>query len=436
MVAFTYMADKQDCIFLIEGILSSDRWEGEPDKHRVNHKQINYHQDAIDAIYFVMKRFVISQSNALMLLKDFFDHIELDCPLPSQSALSRRKPSTRVTRSNKGRYFVISSTGIQVLKTKPKVTTSQRHALIGYQSKNHISFRIGDNRYRFSNNTTGAGRKKGTAKKLASRSVTKWLNLNRQQIGTLQALLNISGVKLFDALIPFYPTSPDNRQSLEAKYADFILYRNKQAAIKNVSDGYKVDKYVLEAIEVTLLPYNYKPEKESKYVLFIRCLNSNLCFIRYIPDDINTYIKPLRYSISATKEGNLLNFTISVQKNEYKTHIQNYGTSILCSTRKQEKEEKKYATFGSRAVNKALFAESISNNQTITFADKLALTKAPIRINFGNLELDCEEKFRSHMNKWISHVNLHLAEPLMEDIHSFDNAKPDTGFVGEFTKII
>lgn len=436
MVVFTYMADKQDCIFLVEGILSRDRWEGEPDKHRVNHKQINYHQDAIDAIYFVMKRFVISQSNTLILLKDFFDHIELDCPLPSQSALSRRKPSTRVTRSNKGRYFVISSTDIQVLKTKPKVTTSQRYELIGYQSKDHISFRVGENRYRFSNNTTGAGRKKGPTKKPASTSVTKWLNLNHQQAGTLLALLNINDIKLFDALIPFYPTASSNRNSLETKYADFMMYRNKKAAIQKVPNDYEVAKHTSEAIEVTLLPYNYKPEKESKYVLFIRCLNSNLCFIRYIPDDINTYIKPLRYSISATKEGNLLNFTISVQKNEYKTHIQNYGTSILCSTRKQEKEEKKYTTLGSREVNKALFAESISNNQTITFADKLALTKAPIRINFGNLELDCEEKFRSHMNKWISHVNLHLAEPLMEDVHSFDNAKPGTGFVGEFTKII
>ena len=430
------MADKQDCIFLIEDILGNERWQGKPDKHRVNHKQINYHQDAIDAIYFVMRRFVISQSNALILLKDFFGYIDLDCPLPSQSTLSRRKASARVSRSNEGRYFVISSSGIQVLKTKPKVTSSKRYALIGYQSKEHISFRINENMYRFSNNTSGAGRKKGTAKKPASTSVTKWLNLNRLQAGTLQALLNINDVKLFDALIPFYPTAPDNRKSLETKYADFMKYRNKQAAIRNVSNDDEIDKYALEAIEITLLPYNYKPEEESKYALFIRCLNSNLCFIRYIPDDINAYIKPLRYSIVATKKDNLLNFTLTFQKNKYKTHTQSYGASISCSIKKSNEDEKKYTTYGSRAVNKALFAENISSNQTITFADKLELTNAPILINFGNIELDCEEKFRSQMNKWISHLNLHLAEPLMEDIHAFDKAKPDTGFVGEFTKII
>ena len=153
------MADKKDCVFLIEGVLNSNRWEGKPNKHRVNHKQINYHQDAIDAIYFVMRRFTISQSNALMLLKDFFEHIHLDCPLPSQSALSRRKPSAKVSIFNKGKYFVISGSGIKVLKTKPKSAINTKHELIGYQSKGHISFRIGDNRYRFSHKVTRASKK-------------------------------------------------------------------------------------------------------------------------------------------------------------------------------------------------------------------------------------------------------------------------------------
>jgi len=435
------MADKQDCIFLIEDVLGDKRWQGKPDKHRVNHKQINYHQDAIDVIYFVMKRFVISQSNALMLLKDFFGHIELDCPLPSQSALSRRKPSSRVTRSNKGRYFVISNTGIQVLKTKPKVSDSQRHELIGYQSKKHISFRIGDNRHRFSKNISGAGRKKGTPKKPASTSVTKWLNLNHRQVGILKILLNTSDIQTFDALVPFFPTAAGNRKSLESKYADFMKYRNKQSAIAQIPDVYEITKHSEKTIELTLLPYNFglnenKEGKEFKHLLFIRCLNSNVCFIRYIPDEVDGYLKPLKYSISAAKEDNLLKFTLTFQKNEYKTHTQSYSASITCSTKKQEKSEKKSTTFGRRKVNKVLFAENIRHNQQITFADKLKLTNIPIQIKIGNHELDCEDKFRTHMSRWISHLNLHLAEPLMEDINSFDKAKPDTGFVGEFTKII
>ena len=149
--------------------------------------------------------FSIAKNNALILLKDFFHHIQLDCPLPSPPTLSRRDPSIRVSSLNKGRYLKISNSGINVLKTKPKSVINAKHELIGYQSKGYISFRIGDNRYRFAHKVTRASKKVDSTKNKDLTPIQQWLMSNRHQVGLVKELLDIDSDKLFDALIPFYP---------------------------------------------------------------------------------------------------------------------------------------------------------------------------------------------------------------------------------------
>ena len=428
------MADKKDCVFLIEGVLNSNRWEGKPNKHRVNHKQINYHQDAIDAIYFVMRRFTISQSNALMLLKDFFEHIHLDCPLPSQSALSRRKPSAKVSIFNKGKYFVISGSGIKVLKTKPKSAINTKHELIGYQSKGHISFRIGDNRYRFSHKVTRASKKIDSTKNEELSSIQQWLRSNRQQVGLVKELLDIDSDKLFDALIPFYPVDTGNRKSLEDNYSDFMKHKSKDEDIKKSFASYQITKHKKSSIEVVLVPYKYTAtgKKETiRQALFIRCLHSNLSFIRYLPDVINNYPQPLEYSISALKKDDIVLFTLTLKKNQY--YYQNFVTFIVCSTQKAIKPTKKAFKLGkNRTVNKSLFAESITNNEKVSFVEKQVLHNQPVTLNIGNIQTDSHDTVESFLSEWIYYLNQHNAEPLMEDIETFETCKKNEGFVGEF----
>lgn len=428
------MADKKDCVFLIEGILSSNRWEGKPSKHHINHQQVNYHQDTIDVIYFVMGRFSIAKNNALILLKDFFHHIQLDCPLPSPPTLSRRDPSIRVSSLNKGRYLKISNSGINVLKTKPKSVINAKHELIGYQSKGYISFRIGDNRYRFAHKVTRASKKVDSTKNKDLTPIQQWLMSNRHQVGLVKELLDIDSDKLFDALIPFYPVDASNRKSLEENYSDFMKHKSKGEDIKKSFASYQITKHKKSSIEVVLVPYKYTAtgKKETiRQALFIRCLHSNLSFIRYLPDVINNYPQPLEYSISALKKDDIALFTLTLKKNQY--YYQNFVTFIVCSTQKAIKPTKKAFKLGkNRTVNKSLFAESITNNEKVSFVEKQVLHNQPVSLNIGNIQPDSHETVESFLSEWIYYLNQHNAEPLMEDIETFETCKKNEGFVGEF----
>ena len=143
------------------------------------------------------------------------------------------------------------------------------------------------------------------------------------------------------------------------------------------------------------------------------------------------YLQPLEYSISAIKTHDGVIFTLTLKKNKYQ--YQSFVTFIACSTRQTNKTKQKAFKLGkNRAVNKSLFAESISNDEKVSFVEKQALHNQPVMLNIGNSQPDSYETVENFLSEWIYYVNQHNAEPLMEDIMTFERCENNEGFVGEF----
>lgn len=441
------MSDKVEAVLYFK-TPPQDLWEDEaPNHHRKSH--FNYSQNVFSLLAFLMQRFQVSQTGSAQVLKQFFNDINVDTPIPSQASISRELKRylvdlkgmkyliLDVNKSNKTNNLSVSyrkPTGKFTLITTITATQTDRHTVFKFQNYNIKLKRTTKTTPVLTGKTPILKSRSEDSITEHSASINKWIDQNNPLIKLIRQLTLSDDNKLFNALIPLLPKQKDKTKklSLEDHYTKIRRLSEQTKFIRRlalITTNQNIENnQTTDHLQAQTILFEYKSSKVEPLIyriaIWVHCPYSKLSFIRL---HSNEFLDSDNKTLPGAHDYGLINVSSAIsslalmKKNneiEFTVHIESESTnlswssklkiSMATSTQKKTVPTSKNIhkkTDWNYDFTKICVGEKIKKNEALLISDKKTLSGSILKFSVGEKDTFSKTSFERQLKTWLIHIN-------------------------------